>query len=206
MQQQKVIVGLDEAGRGAFLGRMYSAAAVYCPDVRNPSKVVVRDSKKMTPRQRSVSCDYLMENILYGIGWCDEKEIDSLGVTRCNILSMHRALEDLLEKNPNIVVEKINVDGVLFEPFRDISYETIIKGDNSHPEIMAASILAKTHRDRYIEHLCDENSVLQEKYWLRNNKGYGTAKHVEGIRKYGIDDLHRKTFVKNYFPCLKFLK
>lgn len=206
MQKQKVIVGVDEAGRGAFLGRMYSAAAVYCPDTSNPSKVVVRDSKKMTPRQRSLTCDYLVENILYGVGWCDEKEIDSLGVTRCNILSMHRALEDLLQRNPDIMVEKIHVDGVLFEPFQDIPYETIVKGDNSHPEIMAASILAKTHRDRYIEQLCDENPVLQENYLLRNNKGYGTAKHVDGIRKHGINDLHRKTFVKNYCPRIRFLK
>lgn len=203
--EQKVIIGLDEAGRGAFLGRIYSAAAVYDPETNNPEKVVVRDSKKMTPRQRSLSCDYLIKNILYGIGWCNEKEIDELGVTRCNILSMHRALEDLLKKNPTIVVEKINVDGVLFEPFHNIPFETIVKGDNTHPEIMVASILAKTHRDRYIEQLCDDQPLLQERYCLRNNKGYGTAKHVEGIKKYGLHDLHRKTFVKNYCPKLRFL-
>lgn len=200
-EKQKVVVGVDEAGRGAFLGRIYSAAVVYDPNLvikAGQEKIIVRDSKKMTPKQRQYSCEFFMKHGLYGIGYCDEKEIDGIGITRCNILSMHRAIDNLLEKHPHLEIEKIRVDGVLFEPYHNIPHELIVRGESKHPEIAIASILAKTQRDMFIVHLCDQSPELDEKYNIRNNKGYGTAKHIEGIHRHGIHDLHRKTFVRNY--------
>jgi ribonuclease HII len=206
--EQKVVIGVDEAGRGAFLSRIYSAAFVCDMDLcsrASANKVVIRDSKKMTPRQRQVSYQFLVENGRFGVGYCDEKEIDELGISRCNILSMHRSIDDLLSRHPALEIEKIRVDGVLFEPYLDIPYELVVRGESAHPEIAMASILAKTHRDHFVVSLCEEYPDLDEKYAIRSNKGYGTAKHIEGIRRHGIHDLHRKTFVRNHHHSLRFL-
>ena len=204
-----IIVGVDEAGRGAFFSRMYSAAVVYDPDIvvkAHDKKIVIRDSKKMTPKQRISSYDFLMESCLFGVGFCDEKEIDTLGITRCNVLSMHRALDNLLEKYPHLQISKINVDGVLFKPYRDIPSELIVHGDTKNIEIAMASIIAKTHRDLFITDLCEKDPSLDEKYNIKNNKGYGTAKHIQGIRRYGLHPYHRKTFVRNHYRGLTFLR
>ena len=202
------MIGVDEAGRGAFFSRMYSAAAVYDPCLfsrATENKIVIRDSKKMTPRQRQFSHEFLLEHCLFGIGHCDEKEIDQLGISRCNILSMHRAIDNLLTKYPQVEIERIRVDGVLFEPYRDIPHELVVHGESAHPEIAVASILAKTHRDLFVLDLCEQFPELDEKYHLRSNKGYGTAKHIEGIRQHGLHPSHRKTFVRNYHSSLRFL-
>lgn len=199
--EENMIVGVDEAGRGAFFGRIYSAAVVACP---LDEKLVVRDSKKMTPRQRSATFDYLCDHALFGVGWCGPEEIDALGVGRCNILSMHRALEDIVARH-NVRIEKILVDGVLFEPFRGIPHETIVRGEDEHVEIAMASIIAKVSRDRHIVSLCDEEPALHDKYDLRNNKGYGTAKHIAGLRAHGPHHAHRRSFIRGYSAKLRFL-
>lgn len=196
---ENVIVGVDEAGRGAFFSRIYSVAVAFTENIREKvieDKIVIRDSKKMTPRQRLCSYEYLKQHVRYGVGYCDEKEIDEKGITKCNILCMHRALENLLSQYPNMKMVKIHVDGVLFAPFQDIPHETIVRGDDSHMEIAMASILAKTIRDLFIIGLCDEDSSLEEKYDLRKNKGYGTVRHREGIRKHGSHPLHRQSFLR----------
>lgn len=206
--ERKVVVGVDEAGRGAFFSRMYSAAAVYDPDLLSQAtadKIVLRDSKKMTPRQRQISYSFLQDHCLFGVGYCDEKEIDELGISRCNILSMHRALDDLRAKYPDLIVEKIRVDGVLFGPYAGIPYELVVRGESQHPEIAMASILAKSYRDQFILDLCEQDPLLNEKYYLASNKGYGTAKHIEGIRRHGLHAFHRRAFVRNYQPTLRFL-
>lgn len=203
-----VVVGIDEAGRGAFFSRIYSAAVVYMntgEEDKNKKTIVIRDSKKMTPRQRSVAHDYLIANVQYGIGYCDQNEIDDLGITRCNINSMHRALDDLTMKYPNLVIDKINVDGMLFMPWKSVPYETIVRGEDSHKEIAMASILAKKTRDNFVLELCRESPELQEKYDIGHNKGYGTAKHREGLRKHGSHRLHRKSFVRSYDRFARFL-
>lgn len=210
MSRRKVVIGVDEAGRGSFFSRIYSAAVVHDPyhiSRANEEKIIIRDSKKMTPRQRQFSYDFLVKNCLFGVGFCDECEIDELGITRCNILSMHRAIDNLLEKHPDLEIEKINVDGVLFEPYRGIPHELVVRGETKHAEIAMASILAKTHRDFFIMELCEKHPELDEKYNIKNNKGYGTARHIKGIRENGIHEFHRKTFVRNYSnPSLRFLR
>lgn len=206
--RKKVVIGVDEAGRGAFFSRMYSAAAVYDPSVfskATENKIVIRDSKKMTPRQRQFSYEFLRDHCLFGIGYCDEKEIDELGISRCNILSMHRAIDNLLTKHPHLEIERIRVDGVLFQPYRDIPHELVVRGESAYPEIAVASILAKTQRDLFVLDLCEQSPELDEKYHLKSNKGYGTAKHIEGIRQHGLHPFHRKTFVRNHHSSLRFL-
>lgn len=203
-----IIVGIDEAGRGAFFGRIYSAAVVHDPSLMETAlqqKLVIRDSKKMTPRQRSVSRQFLEKHAQFGIGWCDEKEIDTLGITKCNILCMHRALDDLLSKYPSLVVDKIHVDGVLFAPYHSIPFQLVAHGEDTHEEIAMASILAKTLRDEWVVGLCDQFPDLDEKYHLRNNKGYGTKQHIKGLRTHGPHPSHRRSFLRNYCPQLKFL-
>lgn len=204
-----VVIGVDEAGRGAFFSRIYSAAVVYDAKVLSlatEKKIVIRDSKKMTPRQRQFSYDFLVNQCRFGIGFCTEKEIDEWGISRCNVLSMHRAIDDLLSKHTNLCIQKIHVDGVLFQPYHNVPYELVVRGESVHPEIAMASILAKTHRDLFLVHLCQENPQLDEKYGIKNNKGYGTVKHIEGIRQYGLDALHRRTFVRNHHQVLRFLQ
>lgn len=204
----KVVIGVDEAGRGAFFSRMYSVAAVYDPllfSKATENKIVIRDSKKMTPRQRHFSYEFLLDHCLFGVGYCDEKEIDEMGISRCNILSMHRAIDDLLLKHPDLEIERIRVDGVLFQPYRGIPHELVVRGESAHPEIAVASILAKTHRDLFVLDLCEQCPELDEKYHLKKNKGYGTAKHIEGIRQHGLHPFHRKTFVRNHHSSLRFL-
>lgn len=209
LTKTKVVIGVDEAGRGAFFSRMYSAAVVYDPNIissASENKIVIRDSKKMTPRQRQFSYQFLQDHSLFGIGYCDEKEVDELGISRCNILSMHRAIDNLILKHPTLEIELIRVDGVLFEPYQKIEHELVVRGETAHPEIAMASILAKTHRDLFVIDLCEQYPELDEKYSIKSNKGYGTAKHIEGIRRHGLHPFHRKTFVKNYHSELRFLE
>lgn len=203
-----IVVGIDEAGRGAFFSRIYSAAVVrphQLEEEMDKKKIVIRDSKKMTPRQRSITHDYLIGNVQYGIGYCDQDEIDSLGITKCNILSMHRALDDLSLKYPEMVIDKIHVDGVLFAPWKGVCYETIVRGDDSHMEIAMASILAKTTRDNFVVQLCQDYPELQDHYDIQHNKGYGTAKHIDGLRRHGSHPFHRKSFVRRHDQSLHFL-
>lgn len=205
---RNVVIGVDEAGRGAFFGRMYSAAAVCDEEVLRKAaeqKIVIRDSKKMTPRQRNLSFDFLVQNCVFGVGYCDEKEIDELGITRCNVLCMHRAIDDLLSGHPSVRVEKIHVDGVLFRPYHDIPHELVVHGESKHTEIAMASILAKAHRDQFITEMCEKDPELDEKYSIKSNKGYGTARHIEGIRRHGLHRSHRKLFVRNHHKPLRFL-
>lgn len=204
--QKPVVIGVDEAGRGAFFSRIYSAAVVLDQAVVDKAieeKIVIRDSKKMTPRQRQFSFDFLTKNCLFGIGYCSEDEIDNLGINRCNILCMHRAIDDLVIKSPFLNIEKINVDGLLFQSYHDIPHQLIVRGETTHPEIAMASILAKTHRDQFIKDLCQEDPQLDERYNIHSNKGYGTMKHIEGIRLYGLHRSHRSTFVRNHHNTKK---
>lgn len=200
-RRRNVVVGVDEAGRGAFFSRIYSAVVVANPELMEElqqQKLVVRDSKKMTPRQRNQTYDYLLQHSLYGIGYCDEKEIDQYGITKCNVWCMHRALDQLVSQHPDLVIEKILVDGVLFSPWREVPFELVVRGEDQHPEIAMASIVAKTSRDRFLLELCEKFPELDEKYHIKNNKGYGTVQHRKGLQEHGKHDFHRQSFIHAY--------
>lgn len=194
-------VGIDEAGRGSLVSRVY-AAAVIIPDREafdgcvGMAGCVIRDSKKMTARQRDRARDFLLENVAYGIGHASEAEIDAMGIVPANILAMHRAVDDLRGRNPGVVIEKMLVDGTVFRKYGDTPFELVVRGESIHPEIAAASILAKTARDAYILGCCDNDPSL-DAYGLRSNKGYGTAAHMNSIREHGLSAIHRRSFTRH---------
>jgi len=192
-------VGLDEAGRGPMLGRVYIGAVIIPPD-DTFKQSFIKDSKKLSERKRLMAYDFIKENAIdYTSFYYDEKKIDEINIFKATYEGMHSALDKLMVRPEHILV-----DGIYFPMYLDdgktIPYTCVESGDNKYLSIAAASIVAKVERDKYIYDLCEKNPELIEKYELNKNKGYGTAKHIEGIKKYGITKWHRKSFgiCKNY--------
>lgn len=186
-----VEAGCDEAGRGCLAGSVYAAAVIFPEDYQNAA---LNDSKQLTDHRRKLLRDIIKHDALaWAVGIVTPEEIDRINILNASILAMHRALDQL-----TIRPEAIIVDGNRFKPYRpivdgvpaDIPYTTIVKGDGKYLSIAAASILAKTYRDDYMDQLAEEFP----QYDWKNNKGYPTRKHREAIREYGITPYHRKTF------------
>lgn len=192
-------VGLDEAGRGPMLGRVYIGAVIIPPD-DTFKQSFIKDSKKLSERKRLMAYDFIKENAIdYTSFYYDEKKIDEINIFKATYEGMHHALDNLVVRPEHILV-----DGIYFPIYSDngkiIPYTCVESGDNKYLSIAAASIIAKVERDKYIYELCEKNPELIENYELNKNKGYGTAKHIEGIKKHGISEWHRKSFgiCKNY--------
>lgn len=195
-------IGVDEVGRGPMFGRVYTAAVIL-PKTDDFKHDLMKDSKKFTSvRKLKETAQYIKENcIAYSITYEDEESIDKNNILNATHISMHKALKNILDNNKNNL---ILVDGNSFKPltYFDNESETIKEyenicitgGDNKYTAIAAASILAKVERDQYIEDLCEKYPKLDEYYDLLKNKGYGTKKHLDGIKEYGISEWHRKTF------------
>ncbi len=175
--------GTDEAGRGCLAGPV-TAAAIILPN--SFSNSVLNDSKQLSKKKRHELKD-IIENdaICYGVSHVFEKDIDKLNILNASILAMHQAIEKLDHK-----IDFISVDGNKFKPFKSIQHQTIIKGDGKFLNIAAASVLAKTYRDAYMETIHKEYPM----YNWQKNKGYPTAEHRSAIEKYGITKYHRKSF------------
>ena len=179
----KVEAGCDEAGRGCLAGSVYAAAVILPEDYQND---LLNDSKQLTEKKR-----YLLREIIerdavaWAVGIVTPEEIDKINILNASILAMHRAL-DQLKVRPEVVI----VDGNRFKPYRDLPHTTIVKGDGKYLSIAAASILAKTYRDDYMNQLAEEYPQYD---WL-SNKGYPTKKHREAIKAYGITPYHRKSY------------
>lgn len=194
MEKDRLEVGIDEAGRGPLFGPVYTAAVIYPQEPEYLTEFII-DSKKLTShRKRLMAYDYVKENAIeYSIFAVDEKMIDKLNIFHATYWGTHRALDNL-----NIIPEHILMDGNKFKPYNRegeyIPHTCVVKGDNKYASIAAASILAKVERDLYIEKLCDEYPILQERYNMQNNKGYGTKDHMLGIEKYGVTDKHRFSY------------
>ena len=194
MNEGELEVGLDEAGRGPMFGRVY-VAAVIIPQDDSYEHSLMRDSKKLSGKKRSYAFDYIKENAIdWVVEYKDEKYIDKHNIFAANYTAMHEAVNKLLVKPDHLLV-----DGNYFKPcmYNDddyISYTTVVKGDNKYTPIAAASILAKVSRDKYIEEMCEKYPLLDEYYDIKSNKGYGSKRHMEGIKKYGISPWHRKSF------------
>ena len=186
-------VGLDEAGRGPLFGRVYIGAVIIPPD-ETFNQSFIKDSKKLSERKRLIAYDFIKENAIdYTSFYYNEKKIDEINIFKATYEGMHRALDKLLVKPEHILV-----DGVYFPIYmnnnRIIPYTCVEGGDNKYLSIAAASIVAKVERDKYIYELCEKHPELIEKYGINSNKGYGTSKHIEGIKKNGISNWHRKSF------------
>jgi ribonuclease HII len=185
----KVEAGCDEAGRGCLAGSVY-AAAVILPD--NYQNELLNDSKQLTEKRRYQLREIIQRDaIAWAVGIVTPEEIDKINILNASILAMHRAL-DQLKVRPEAVI----VDGNRFKPYKDpadgkaLPSTTIIKGDGKYLSIAAASILAKTYRDDYMNQLAEEYPQYD---WL-SNKGYPTKKHRDAIRQYGITPYHRKSY------------
>ena len=178
-----VEAGCDEAGRGCLAGSVYAAAVILPPDYSN---ALLNDSKQLSERQRYALRDVIeSEALAWAIGIVTPEEIDRINILNASIMAMHRAL-DALTIRPQAVI----VDGNKFKPYASLPHTCIVKGDAKYLSIAAASILAKTYRDDYMNRLAKEYPQYD---WL-SNKGYPTKKHREAIRQYGATPYHRMSY------------
>ena len=175
--------GTDEAGRGCLAGPVVAAAVILPSTFAHP---LLNDSKKITEKQRLILKPYIEQNALaYGVAFVKEAKIDEINILQASIYAMHKAIAKL-----KIEPEHIIVDGNKFKSYKNIPHTTIIKGDSKYKSIAAASILAKTYRDAYMEKICSQHP----EYNWKQNKGYPTKQHREAIKQFGITPFHRKSF------------
>lgn len=178
-----VEAGCDEAGRGCLAGSVYAAAVIFPPDYQNAD---LNDSKQLTDRRRHLLREVIERDALaWAVGIVTAEEIDKINILNASILAMHRAL-DGLKVRPQAVI----VDGNRFKSYQQLPSTTIVKGDGKYLSIAAASILAKTYRDDYMDQLAEE----YPQYDWKRNKGYPTRAHREAIRQYGITPYHRRSY------------
>jgi ribonuclease HII len=182
MQNNQLICGVDEAGRGPLAGRVYAAAVIL--DMAQPISGL-NDSKKLTHRQREYLFDIIIQNAqAYTITYIEPAEIDKINILNATLLAMKNAVETL-----SVTPTQVLVDGNRL-PNLSIASEAIVKGDTKIAQISAASILAKVSRDREMLRL----DALYPHYGFAKHKGYGTKLHLQAIEKYGALPIHRKTF------------
>ena len=179
----KIEAGCDEAGRGCLAGSVYAAAVILPEDYQND---LLNDSKQLTEKKRYQLREIIQRDaVAWAVGIVMPEEIDKINILNASILAMHRALDQL-----KVRPEAIIIDGNRFKKYQDLPHTTIVKGDGKYLSIAAASILAKTYRDDYMNELAKEYPQYD---WL-SNKGYPTKKHRDAIRQYGITPYHRKSY------------
>ncbi len=205
-------IGIDEAGRGPMFGRVYCAAVVL-PENSEFKYDLLKDSKKFTSENKILEvANYIQTNALFwAVSYEDEKVIDAINIRQATLNAMHKSIKEILnsyyEKNGVLCSNEkcyLLVDGNDFKPYtyycetsniiKQLNHVLIEGGDNKYCSIAAASILAKVERDKYIREMCRVFPKLNIYYGLLSNKGYGTSKHIEAIKKYGISKWHRTTY------------
>ncbi len=175
--------GTDEAGRGCLAGPVTAATVILPKGFEN---LILNDSKQVSEKKRYLLKPVIEEQALcFGVAHVFQEKIDTINILNASILAMHFSI-DKLHKTPEFII----VDGNKFKPYKNIAYETIIKGDGKYLSIAAASILAKTYRDLYMGKIHEEFPM----YNWKKNKGYPTKEHRAAIKKYGITKYHRKSF------------
>ncbi|MCR4800642.1 MAG: ribonuclease HII [Bacteroidales bacterium] len=175
--------GCDEAGRGCLAGPVYAAAVIFPPDYHNKE---LNDSKQLSDKKRKILREQIIKDATcWAVGIVDNHEIDKINILNASILAMHRAIEQL-----STLPEHLIIDGNKFKKYKQIPYDCIVKGDGKFLSIAAASILAKTFRDDFMDELHQQFPMYD---WL-SNKGYPTQKHKLAIQEYGLTDFHRVTF------------
>lgn len=183
LKKDRIEAGCDEAGRGCLAGPVFAAAVILPPDFENE---LLNDSKKLTEKQRYQLRPLVeKEALAFGVGIVTNEEVDKINVLNASFLAMHRAIEQL-----KIKPEHLLIDGNRFKPFPEIGHNCIVKGDGKYYSIAAASILAKTYRDDFMDKIHQEFPH----YDWNKNKGYPTKAHREAIQQSGITQYHRKSF------------
>lgn len=179
----KYEAGTDEAGRGCLAGPVVAAAVILADDFEHP---LLNDSKQLTHKQREKLRPFIEKHALtYAVSFIDAPKIDEINILQASILAMQKSIGKL-----KITPQFIIVDGNKFKVYKKIPHQTIVKGDAKYKSIAAASVLAKTYRDEYMQKL---HKKFPNYYWYKN-KGYPTKQHREGIHEFGITEYHRKTF------------
>jgi ribonuclease HII len=182
-----LVGGCDEAGRGCLAGPVFAACVILPPKFRHP---LLNDSKKMKPEERIVVRKYILKKALaWGIAMCDHEEIDRVNILQASFLAMHRAIEQM-----NIKPDLLLIDGNRFNDFKGIPYECVIGGDGIYKNIAAASVLAKTSRDEYMQEL----HKVHPEYGWDHNKAYATPGHRDALVKFGLTPFHRRSFRLDY--------
>ncbi len=175
--------GCDEAGRGCLAGPVFAAAVILPPDFECE---LLNDSKKLTEKQRYALRPIIEENALaYAVGIVSEKEIDKINILQSSFLAMHRAIDQLQIKPEHLII-----DGNRFKEYEGIPHTTVVKGDGKFLSIAAASVLAKTYRDDYMEKIHEQYPA----YLWNKNKGYPSKAHRAAIEKHGPCEHHRMSF------------
>lgn len=197
---QGMVAGVDEAGRGPWVGPVVAGCAVFLTkNVDEKLLSQLNDSKKLSKAKREMLYDLLLKeqqagHMLLGIGEASAKEIDEINILNASFLAMKRALEKACTDKPDMVL----VDGNREPKTFGCAVRAVIKGDAKSYSISAASILAKVYRDRLLE----EMAKKYPGYGFEKNAGYGTKAHIEGLKKYGVTPEHRRS----YAPIKEFLK
>lgn len=183
LHEDLIEAGCDEAGRGCLAGAVYAAAVVLPKDFRNE---LLNDSKQLSEKQRYLLREIIQKEALdWAVGIVTPEEIDEINILNASFLAMHRAVDQLTIRPQHLLI-----DGNRFKPYTGVPHTTVIKGDGKYLPIAAASILAKTYRDDYMNALHAEHPV----YDWDKNKGYPTKKHRQSIAKNGTSPYHRLTF------------
>jgi ribonuclease HII len=183
LKENRIECGCDEAGRGCLAGSVYAAAVILPYDFCNDQ---LNDSKQLSERQRYALRRVIEDEAMaWAVGVATPEEIDRMNILRASFLAMHRAIGQL-----KIVPEHLLIDGNRFAPYPQIPHTTIVKGDGKYLSIAAASVLAKTYRDDYMNRLAEQYPDYQ---W-EENKGYPTQAHRDAIRRHGITPFHRRSF------------
>ena len=183
LHKDLIEAGCDEAGRGCLAGAVYAASVILPADYQND---LLNDSKKLTERQRYALREVVERDALaWAVGIVLPEEIDKINILNASFLAMHRAIDQLVVRPQHLLI-----DGNWFKPYPNVPHTTVVKGDGKYLSIAAASILAKTYRDDYMNRLHEEYPV----YDWKDNKGYPTKVHREAIRLHGITPYHRKSF------------
>jgi len=195
--EDNIELGIDEAGRGCLFGRVYIAGVILPNNILelvDEEDIVIKDSKKMSKKNKIRAKKFIEKHAIdYNVVYKENNYIDQYNIFASTMEGMHDVVDNI-----TIKPDKILVDGNSFRKYYDndgniIEHECIVEGDNKYMSIAAASILAKTYKDEYIQNIVNEYPDYK-KYDLENNSGYGTANHLEAIKLYGITPHHRKTF------------
>ena len=182
-QENGTEVGCDEAGRGCLAGPVFAAAVIFD---RNYTHENLNDSKQLTVTKRQALRKLIeSEAVEYAVSWVDASEIDQINIHQASYMAMHRAI-DQLQSRPDFLL----IDGKHFIPYREVAHQCVIKGDGKYLSIAAASILAKTYRDEYMEQIAAEHP----QYGWAQNKGYPTTAHRIAVLEHGPSPYHRLSF------------
>lgn len=182
-QKKLIEAGCDEAGRGCYAGPVFAAAVILPKKFYHP---LLNDSKQVKEKDRNELRQYIeAKAICYAVAQIDNHEIDSINILKASFKAMHVAIDNL-KQNPQLLL----IDGNRFTPYQKVAHQCIIKGDGKFASIAAASILAKTYRDEYMQQLHQQFPM----YGWDKNKGYGTLIHRNAIQQFGLCVYHRKSF------------